>query len=247
MIASPNTFQARIHRGAEQIGGSCVELAYDGARILLDLGKPLDAEETSPDLLPKIDGLSAAPDSGLLAIVISHGHIDHWGLMPLVEGQVPVAMGAATQRILKAAAPFVPQGYAPDDTIDLADRRVVQIGPFSITPYLVDHSAYDAYALTIEAGGKRLFYSGDIRGHGRKAKLFEAMVRHQPKAIDSMLMRDPASAGSRRRQSFQPKRKSNSVLLRRFRHPALLPFRRPPRILTASSAFTVLARKRSER
>ena len=188
MIPSPDAFQARIHRGADQIGGSCVELAYDGARILLDLGKPLDAEETSPDLLPKIDGLGAARDDGLLAIVISHGHIDHWGLMPLVEGQVPVAMGAATQRILNAAAPFLPQGYAPEVTIDLADRRVVQIGPFSITPYLVDHSAYDAYALTIEAGGKRLFYSGDIRGHGRKAKLFKAMVRHPPKAIDSMLM-----------------------------------------------------------
>ena len=108
VIASSDAFRARIHRGADQIGGTCVELSYDGARILLDLGKPLDAEETSPDLLPKIDGLGASPDESLLAIVISHGHVDHWGLTPLVEGQIPVAMGAATQRILKAAAPFLP-------------------------------------------------------------------------------------------------------------------------------------------
>ncbi len=188
MISCSDSFRARIHRGADQIGGTCVELAYDGARILLDLGKPLDADETSPDLLPKIEGLGASPDKGLLAIVISHGHVDHWGLTPLVERQIPVAMGAATQRILRAAAPFLPQGYAPENTIELADRRTIQIGPFSVTPLLVDHSAYDAYALTIEAGDKRLFYSGDIRGHGRKAKLFEAMVRQPPKAIDSMLM-----------------------------------------------------------
>ena len=188
LTAGGEAFRARIHRGADQIGGTCVELAYDGARILLDLGKPLDAEETSSDLLPKMEGLGDSPDPGLLAIVISHGHVDHWGLAPLVGGRIPVAMGAATQRILKAAAPFLPQGYAPENTIELADRRVVQIGPFSITPYLVDHSAYDAYALVIEAGGRRLFYSGDIRGHGRKGKLFEAMVRHPPKAIDSMLM-----------------------------------------------------------
>ena len=31
------TFRACIHRGAEQIGGTCVELACDGARILLDV------------------------------------------------------------------------------------------------------------------------------------------------------------------------------------------------------------------
>jgi len=41
-------FRACIHRGAKQIGGSCVELSFDGARILLDLGKPLDAQDADP-------------------------------------------------------------------------------------------------------------------------------------------------------------------------------------------------------
>jgi Cft2 family RNA processing exonuclease len=29
-----------IHRGTQEIGGSCVELSAGGKRILLDLGKP---------------------------------------------------------------------------------------------------------------------------------------------------------------------------------------------------------------
>ncbi len=33
-----------MHRGAEEIGGNCVELGQDRARILLDLGLLLDAE-----------------------------------------------------------------------------------------------------------------------------------------------------------------------------------------------------------
>ena len=57
----------------------------------------------------------------------------------------------------------------------------VEIGPFRVTPYLVDHSAFDAYSLLVEADGKRVFYSGDFRGHGRKGKLFEAMVTRPPK------------------------------------------------------------------
>jgi ribonuclease J len=64
----------------------------------------------------------------------------------------------------------------------------MDVGPFRITPHLVDHSAYDAYALLIEAAGRRLFYSGDIRAHGRKGALFDRLVNHPPQAVDTMLM-----------------------------------------------------------
>ncbi|MFC7483088.1 hypothetical protein ACFQX7_28070 [Luedemannella flava] len=33
--------RVRIHRGAREIGGSCVELQAAGESILLDLGRPL--------------------------------------------------------------------------------------------------------------------------------------------------------------------------------------------------------------
>ena len=64
----------------------------------------------------------------------------------------------------------------------------VQVGPFRITPYLVDHSAFDAYSLLVEADGKRLFYSGDFRAHGRKSRLFEALVANPPADIDILMM-----------------------------------------------------------
>lgn len=82
---SSTGFWARIHRGADEIGGSCIELAYDGERILLDLGKPLEAERPDPLLLPAVPGLQDGTDSRLHAIVISHGHVDHWGLAPLAH------------------------------------------------------------------------------------------------------------------------------------------------------------------
>ncbi len=99
-----------------------------------------------------------------------------------------MALGAATLAILKAAATFVPDCYVPTNTVPLADRQPLRLGPFTVTPYLVDHSAYDAYALLIEAGGQRLFYSGDVRGHGRKGALFERLLRDPPRNIDTLLM-----------------------------------------------------------
>src|ERR1022692_2104584 len=42
------------------------------------------------------------------------------------------------------------------------------VGPFTVTPILTDHSAFDAYMLLIEGAGKRVLYTGDLRRHGRK-------------------------------------------------------------------------------
>lgn len=178
-----------IHRGTEQIGGTCIELSCHDQRILLDLGLPLDAGDQDPaSLLPPVAGL-LQEDPSLLALVLSHGHADHWGLAPLAA-TLPIVAGAATRRIMRAASAFVPRAvpalldYGPE----LVARQPITIGPFRITPYLVDHSAYDAYALLIEAAGRRLFYSGDLRAHGRKAALFERLVTHPPQPVHTLLM-----------------------------------------------------------
>ena len=185
-------FQVCIHRGTQQIGGTCIELACRGARILLDLGLPLDAGDTEPmSLMPAVPGLHAH-DPSLLALVLSHGHADHWGLAPHVSSALPIVTGTVTRRILGAASAFVPGavpvGIGGEGVPDLIDGKTIQIGPFAITPFLVDHSAYDAHALLIEADGRRLFYSGDIRAHGRKAVLFERLVARPPRPIHAMLM-----------------------------------------------------------
>ncbi len=70
----------------------------------------------------------------------------------------------------------------------MQDRVPFDLGPFRVTPFLVDHSAYDAYALLVEADGRRLFYSGDFRAHGRKAALLEKLVAAPPAGIDALLL-----------------------------------------------------------
>ena len=39
----------------------------------------------------------------------------------------------------------------------------------------------------IEANGKRLFYSGDIRGHGRNAHLYDDIIHNPPENIDVLI------------------------------------------------------------
>lgn len=175
-----------IHRGTREIGGTCVELKHNGARLLLDLGLPLDRDPDDTSRHPTVEGLAGGGD--LLALVLSHGHRDHVGLSHLAGPDLPVAMGAATLRILQAAATFVPDSYVPTNTVTFTNGHTLAFGPFAVTPILVDHSAYDAYALLVEAGGQRLLYSGDFRAHGRKGALFERLVRDPPREINTLLL-----------------------------------------------------------
>ncbi|WP_186415480.1 MBL fold metallo-hydrolase [Pannonibacter sp. P2PFMT1] len=178
--------RVRIHRGTKEIGGSCIELEAGCERLLLDLGLPLDGDPDDISVHPTIDGLDGK--TALRALILSHGHLDHWGLAHLAGPELPVALGTATHRIFQAAAPFLPRSYVPENTLELRDRTPMSFGPFKVTPYLVDHSAFDAYAFEVEADGKKLFYSGDFRAHGRKAALFEKLVANPPRNVDVLLM-----------------------------------------------------------
>lgn len=60
----------RIHRGAREIGGSCVELEQDGREVVLDLGLPLESAPTLPDVgglaqeEPRPKGAETRPKTG---------------------------------------------------------------------------------------------------------------------------------------------------------------------------------------
>jgi ribonuclease J len=175
-----------IHRGTHEIGGTCIEVESQGRRIVLDVGLPLEAEPADVPL-PSVAGFAQA-DPSLLGVVISHPHLDHYGLAHKLPPGTPILIGSAAERILKAASVFVPGDVHFDNVVHLQDRTPVRLGPFTITPFLMDHSAYDAYAVLVEAGGRRLFYSGDLRAHGRKGKLFERLVARPPENVDVLLM-----------------------------------------------------------
>ena len=177
--------RCRIHRGCHEIGGNCIEIESQGKRIVLDIGLPLKNESNAT--LPDISGLTSSDDS-LLGIFISHPHPDHYGLLERISEPVPVFMGEAARRIIEVSAFFTPLpalGQAQPQSY--SDRQAIQSGPFTITPISIDHSAHDSYCLLVEANGKRLLYSGDLRAHGRKAELFHRLVSDPPSNIDVLI------------------------------------------------------------
>jgi ribonuclease J len=178
----------RIHRGAEQVGGNCIELEAQGTRLVLDIGQPLDADSAADVPLPPIDGLTAGSGDGPLGVLLSHTHMDHCGLIGKLRSDLPLFMGLDSQRLLAIGSFFTRQATPTGPVVNYEHRHSFQLGPYRITPYLNDHSAFDAYSFHIEAGGRALFYSGDFRAHGRKSSLFTALTADPPQPVHTLLM-----------------------------------------------------------
>ncbi len=162
-----------IHRGTRQIGGSCVEVRGGRSRVILDAGlplPPLDAVRRIRvmDVPRSVRGLFESDGPPVDALLVSHAHGDHAGLVSQVRREVPVYVTKATSQMLLAGSCFAASGMKlpREQQRTLHPPRSVRIGDLRVSPFEVDHSIPGACAFLIEHQGARLLYSGDLRMHG---------------------------------------------------------------------------------
>lgn len=208
------TLEIKIYRGSRQIGGTCIEVKSGASRILLDMGMPLYdkhgadmqdglldgkdpadpadiAELKKLDILPDVDGLYQDGQPGFDAILISHSHGDHYGLVHFAHPGIPLVISEGARRMIETLNSFLPKKVNLTNTIAAVSRAKLQLGAFDIIPYFMDHSAFDArgFFITERASGKTLFYSGDFRAGGSKGATFEKLLANPPvKRVDYLIM-----------------------------------------------------------
>lgn len=97
-MSTSNTLEARIHHGALEVGGSCVELRCGTDTLFLDAGEPLDGMSSLGESAVR---LSDRADP--LGVLVTHGHRDHCGRVPEFPASVPRWIGHGAADILRAA------------------------------------------------------------------------------------------------------------------------------------------------
>ena len=174
-----------IHRGADRIGGNTIEIEDGGYKVFLDFGEQLPGSSVSPS--EKIEGLTCG-DVSKSILVISHYHGDHIGKACDTPDGLPVYVGetayavyrALRKRLSRIAASGEEDNFRRVLTFNTFTKlRKITNGAIVVTPFMVDHSAFDAYMFVIECRGTRVLYTGDFRGHGfRSAKLADMLGKY---------------------------------------------------------------------
>lgn len=164
-----------IHRGTHQIGGCATEICSGDTRIVIDMGSELPtADGTVPQKTLSILGVTeGTPNCN--GVFFTHTHGDHIGQLEHMADGIPLYMGDTAKELCLILYRHLNQMPSVDKTktiyaLERANTfqmaKKIPVGSITVTPFWIDHSAFDAYMFLIEAEGLRILHTGDFRLHG---------------------------------------------------------------------------------
>ena len=195
--------QITIYRGTHEVGGTMIEMKTETTRILLDAGYPLfyqgevidDSMKKLPyqellklGVIPKIKGLYHWDRPEFDAVLISHAHSDHFGLLQYLHPDIPIYLSPVTDKLIKMNLTFPIPDYGSRDVRWITMYEDVAIGDCCIKPFLMDHSAFGAGAFEIKCEEKTVIYTSDFRGHGWRRQYLERFLSEVKKGPDLLLI-----------------------------------------------------------
>ncbi len=150
--------------GLGEIGRNMTVFETEGRLLIVDCGV-LFPEESQPgvDLILPDFGPIADRLGDIEAVVFTHGHEDHIGAAPYLlrmRADIPLIGSRLTLALLEAK---LREHRISPLTMDVAEGRREQIGPFDVEFLAVNHSIPDAMALAIRTAAGTVLHTGDFK------------------------------------------------------------------------------------
>ena len=169
--------KVKVIQGTNQIGGCITEISTNLAKIIIDFGDNLDGSNQL-----NIPGLTSGTKQ-YDAVFITHSHGDHIGNINKILPDIDIYVenkGIEIHNIICDFKKEYDKKIRKDKQPNIKElifNQSIIIKDIKITPFIVDHSAYNASMFLIEAHNKRILHTGDFRMHGRKGALLETTLK----------------------------------------------------------------------
>jgi ribonuclease J len=153
--------------GLEEIGRNMTVLEYGEEIMIIDMGLQFP-EEDMPGIdyiIPNVSYLEGK-ESRIKGVVITHGHMDHIGAIPILIPQLgnpPMFMGKLTAGLVKK------QAEKHHKTVHLSIQEInensrLQLGKSFVVEFLrVNHSIPDCFAIVVKTPLGTVLHSGDFK------------------------------------------------------------------------------------
>lgn len=176
-----------IHRGTHQIGGCVTEISTDKSKVFIDFGSDL-TNSLNADLPKMIKGLTVA-DNTERALFLTHYHGDHVGRLNEIKTDIPIYMGKTAKELFKNYAVRIKSDIAEkiDEIHTFSPLEKITVGDITVTPLMIDHSAFDAYMFIVEADGRHVLHTGDFRMHGFRGSKTLPMLKKYAESTDCII------------------------------------------------------------
>lgn len=210
------TVTITCYGGVGQIGGNKLLVADGDAKVLLDFGagfsdgdayfnQNIRARKVNGagdyfefGLLPKLRGLyseEALKNTDLKheeplvdAVLLSHFHYDHMGMIELLDSRIPVFCGETTAMMHEAYHSFKQSPLAGREVRTFRTGDRFRVGPIEVEPIHVDHSVPGAYGFILHTSGGTVAYTGDFRFHGPMGAMTEDFIGAASAARPAVLL-----------------------------------------------------------
>jgi ribonuclease J len=143
---------------------------------------------------PPLDGVYAGdPWDGRTHVFLTHMHLDHTGLVPLLGPDVPLYYPDAMEPIRAAAdhSGYLewrrPAGHA------IADGETIAVGPIRVRFTAVDHDLPGATGFIVQTPDASLAFTGDHRWHGLHPEITRSFAE-AARGVD-LLIQEAVSLG----------------------------------------------------
>jgi len=151
--------------GLGEIGMNCLALECEGRIAVVDCGLLFPAEPYGVDAIsPDLSWLRERRDR-VGAILVTHGHEDHIGALPLLLRDVPVPV-YGPRLALALLRPRLEEAGVKADLREVRAGDVIRAGqgsPFGAEFVAVAHSIPDACALALSTPQGVVYHSGDFK------------------------------------------------------------------------------------